>query len=244
MAIMGTNFNNGSTPVVTLGSSPTPLRIIAEPTAKQIEVACPVDALTTVPTCPVGDSLLKVTTGTGTGQKATYALTIGAVGPVGVPGAAGAPGTPGAPGQNGTFAMAGVHVVLGQDEPIAPREDLCAPAACPEGQIAVSGAAQTHPGSIAYLLASKPIFDGAGTGEVTGWQACAHNTSSTVTAFIQASVLCAPTAGSAAAQPTRETRGAICPSSGHLGHPCSISPQDLRCRVDTTHGSHLKGQLC
>jgi hypothetical protein len=92
MAIMGTNFNNGSTPVVTLGSSPTPLPIITQPTAKQIQVACPVDALTTVPTCPVGDSLLKVSTGTGTSQKATYALTIGAVGPVGAPGARGAPG--------------------------------------------------------------------------------------------------------------------------------------------------------
>ena len=243
MAIMGTNFNNGSTPVVTLGSSPTPLPIIGQPTAKQIQVACPVDTLTTVPTCPVGDSLLKVTTGTGTKQKATYDLTIGAVGPMGAPGAPGARGAPGAPGQNGTFAMAGVHVVLGQDEPIAPREDLCAPAACPEDQIAVSGGAETHPGSIAYLLASKPIFDVAGTGEATGWQACAHNTSSTVTAFIQASVLCAPTAGSAAAPPTGETR-AICPSSQHQGHPCSISPVDLRCRVHTTHGSHLKSQLC
>lgn len=51
------------------------------------------------------------------------------------------------------------------------------------------------------------------------------------------------TAVAPAAQPTGEA-GAICPSSQHLGHPCSISPQDLRCRVDTTHGSHLKGQLC
>ena len=96
---------------MTLGSSPTPLPIIGQPTAKQIQVACPVNALTTVPTCPAGDSLLKVTTGTGTNQKATYDLTIGAAGPVGAPGARGAPG---APGENGTFAMAGVHVVLAQ----------------------------------------------------------------------------------------------------------------------------------
>lgn len=36
----------------------------------------------------------------------------------------------------------------------------------------------------------------------------------------------------------------ICPSSWHWGHPCALSPNDLRCRVAVTHGSHLKGQLC
>jgi hypothetical protein len=51
------------------------------------------------------------------------------------------------------------------------------------------------------------------------------------------------TAVTPAPQPTAEA-GAICPSSAHQGHPCAISPVDLRCRVTTTHGSHLKGQLC
>jgi hypothetical protein len=51
------------------------------------------------------------------------------------------------------------------------------------------------------------------------------------------------TAAAPAAQPTEEAQ-AICPSSAHQGHPCSIWPQDLRCRADQTHGSHLKGQLC
>lgn len=46
-----------------------------------------------------------------------------------------------------------------------------------------------------------------------------------------------------AAQPKAEAR-LLCPSSQHQGHPCSISPHDLACRVDTTHGSHKKGQLC
>lgn len=46
-----------------------------------------------------------------------------------------------------------------------------------------------------------------------------------------------------AAQPKAEAQ-VLCPSSQHQGHPCSLSPVDLACRVHTTHGSHKKGQLC
>jgi hypothetical protein len=49
-------------------------------------------------------------------------------------------------------------------------------------------------------------------------------------------------AGQASGQPQAAT--VICPSASHAGHPCSIWPQDLKCRVNTTHGSHLYSQLC
>lgn len=35
-----------------------------------------------------------------------------------------------------------------------------------------------------------------------------------------------------------------CPSSGHIGHACAISPIDLKCRVTKTHGSHQFNTLC
>lgn len=35
-----------------------------------------------------------------------------------------------------------------------------------------------------------------------------------------------------------------CPSSGHIGHPCAISPIDSSCRVTQTHGSHKINKLC
>jgi hypothetical protein len=91
--IVGANFDNGGSPIVTLGHDPTPLAIIGTPTGSEIVVECPWGEA--VPECVDGDFLLMITTGLGPVHTGTYALTIGEVGPQGARGEPGLQGPPG-----------------------------------------------------------------------------------------------------------------------------------------------------
>lgn len=51
-------------------------------------------------------------------------------------------------------------------------------------------------------------------------------------------------AASEAVPPQEQQAVSNCPSSGHIGHSCAISPIDLSCRVTKTHGSHMFNTLC
>jgi microcystin-dependent protein len=99
IVITGVNFDNGDTPVVTLGDDPTPLAINGS-TATEIKADLPGGVQD-------GDYLLVVSTGPAVINYDEYDLTIGAAGLQGEPGEQGPqgklgePGTPGEPGEQG-----------------------------------------------------------------------------------------------------------------------------------------------
>ncbi|WP_432697875.1 hypothetical protein ACQUQP_05880 [Marinobacterium sp. YM272] len=89
LVIRGENFDIGSLATVSLGSV-VELEVLAQ-SSTEITAACPApDYL-----CPVGDYLLRVSTGDSASENDVYALTIGAVGPAGPAGEQGIQGPSG-----------------------------------------------------------------------------------------------------------------------------------------------------
>jgi hypothetical protein len=90
--ITGVNFDNGDTPVVTVGDDPTPLALSSN-SATEIRVV--------LPAVQDGDYLLAVSTGPAVINYDEYDLTLGAVGPQGEKGDTGATGASGQDGKDG-----------------------------------------------------------------------------------------------------------------------------------------------
>jgi len=114
--ITGQNFDNGSTPIISLGEFGD-LVLASAASADLIDAFLPAGAIN-------GDYLLTLSTGNNTGQSVVYNLTIGAVGPEGpageqgIQGLKGDDGTPGVNGEDGAPGVQGIQGIQGIQGPI------------------------------------------------------------------------------------------------------------------------------
>lgn len=156
--ISGSNLDNGTTPIVTLGDSDYVLSVCN---------ACYDEHLITaeyVDTIADGDYLLTVTTGPSAGQTDTYDLTVGAMGPAGPqgePGQRGLPGEqgpPGEPGPQGEQGPQGPQGEPGAPGPIGPTGPVGPPGTAgppgeqgPQGEPGPQGE-QGPPGAVPEIV--------------------------------------------------------------------------------------------
>jgi len=132
--ISGLNFNNGTTPIVTLGNSSYILSVCNTCYDENLITAEFVDPIAD------GDYLLTVATGPSQRQTDSYDLTVGAVGPVGPQGEQGSPGPQGEQGPQGPQGEAGP-----QGEPGPQGEQGVQGEQGPQGETGPQGA-QGFPG--------------------------------------------------------------------------------------------------
>lgn len=141
--ITGKNFDNGWSPIVTLGDK---ICSLVSYTSAQL--------IASLPVVVVGDYLLTISTGNAAGQFDTYALTIGAVGPQGLTGPQGSAGPQGPTGQIGPQGAQGPAGPAGATGPQGPQGPT-GPTG-PQGPAGPAGP-QGAPGSTAGLSQTASV---------------------------------------------------------------------------------------
>jgi hypothetical protein len=160
IVITGVNFDNGDTPVVTLGDYPTQLALNSN-TATEIKAV--------LPAVPDGDYLIAVSTGPSVINYDEYDLTIGAVGPQGPEGPAGPQGPPG-PGGSAVAGYEQVSNSITNPGNIGSGSVFSVTAQCPGGKKVLGGGIRLS--GLVSALAELRVFESK-PASLTTWRASA-----------------------------------------------------------------------
>jgi hypothetical protein len=160
IVITGVNFDNGDTPVVTLGDDPTPL-VLNSNTATEIKAV--------LPAVLDGDYLLAVSTGPAVKDYDEYDLTIGAMGPQGEQGPAGPQGPPG-PGGSAVAEYEQVSNSITMPGNLGSGSAFSVTAQCPGGKKVLGGGIRLS--GLVSALAELRVFESV-PATLTTWRASA-----------------------------------------------------------------------